>query len=103
MVALKRAPASTSLSTSAESRNETSTPRMVTVWAPARPMALPKKPAMMAPASGARGTASSRFWESCAAMLFYRSLASALERVELFDIDRGAVAEQHHQDRQADG
>ncbi len=34
----------------------TATPRMVAVWAPARPMVLPNRPASSAPASGASGT-----------------------------------------------
>eukprot|EP01137_Pigoraptor_chileana_P037448 Opistho-2@34535 len=73
------------------------TPRMVMLWAPRRPICLPKKPAAAAPTRGASGTASSMFWESVADIL-----PSALQRVELIDIDGGAVAEQHDQDGQAD-
>mmetsp|Transcript_8082 Transcript_8082/g.15724 ORF Transcript_8082/g.15724 Transcript_8082/m.15724 type:complete len:236 (+) Transcript_8082:2683-3390(+) len=82
----------------------TSTPRMVTMCEPRRPTVLPKKPATMAPASGASGTVSSRFCESCADIFFARALfRSALQRVEFLDIDAGPVAEQHDQDGQADG
>jgi hypothetical protein len=62
-VALKRAPAITSFSTTAEPIKLTSTPRMVTQCEPRRPMVLPKKPATTAPTSGASATVSSRFWE----------------------------------------
>src|SRR5256885_9987970 len=75
--------------------NEISTPRMVTVCAPRRPMALPKKPAMTAPASGATGTHTSIAGESCAAI-------SAFQLVELVDVYGRAVAKQHHEDGQAD-
>src|SRR5438093_917456 len=50
----------------AEMTKAISTPRMVTLCAPRRPMVLPNRPAMMAPASGASGTHSSVFWESVA-------------------------------------
>ena len=48
--------------------NATSTPRIVTVCAPRRPIACPKKPAAMAPTSGASGTARSMEVDSCADM-----------------------------------
>ena len=38
-----------------EQKNDSATPRLVIQWAPARPMVLPKKPATMAPNSGASG------------------------------------------------
>src|SRR5438552_4003714 len=100
MVALKRAPsAATDFSTIAETMKEISTPRIVTVCAPRRPMVLPKKPAMIEPASGASGTHSSVDGESVADMIV---LLLTLELVELVDVDRRAVAEQHDQDREAD-
>src|SRR6267142_5814320 len=69
-VPLKRAPSTaTDLSTIADRMKEMSTPRMVAVWAPRRPTALPKKPATMAPASGASGTHSSVDWERVEAMV----------------------------------
>src|SRR3954469_3404334 len=99
MVALKRAPSTaTAFSVITEMMKAISTPRMVTVCAPRRPTCLPKMPATMAPTSGASGTASSMFWESCADMV-----CSALQGVELVDIDRRAIAEQDHQDRETDG
>src|SRR5262245_28256510 len=67
---------------------------MVTVCAPARPMRRPKSPATMAAISGSTGMASSRFGFIC---------ASALERVQVFDVDAALLAEQHHEDGEADG
>jgi hypothetical protein len=52
-VPLKVLPASTSRSTQNEAHIDTATPRMVTQWAPARPIRRPKKPATTAPNSGA--------------------------------------------------
>src|SRR5947209_3461768 len=96
-VPLKRAPSmATHFSTIADTMNDTSTPRMATLCAPRRPIALPKKPAMTAPASGAIGIQSSVEAVSCGAAM------SALELVELVDRDRRAVAEQHDEDREAD-
>src|SRR6185436_419995 len=88
----------TAISTWAETMNEISTPRIVTMCAPRRPTVLPNRPAMTAPASGASGTHSSVDWESVDAS----AMSSAFERVELVDVDRRAVAEQHDQDREAD-
>src|SRR5262245_31377696 len=78
--------------------NETSTPRIVTLCAPRRPIVLPNRPATTAPVSGATGAATRRLGESSAAAM----RASTLQGVELVDVDRGAIAEQHHQDRQPD-
>src|SRR5690349_661885 len=101
MVALKRAPSSaTDFSTIAETMKEISTPRMVMTCEPRRPTVLPNRPAMMEPTSGASGTVSSRFWESCADIFFS---SSTLQGIELVHRDGGAVAEEHDQDRQADG
>src|SRR5206468_9167334 len=88
----------TAISTWADRMNEISTPRIVTMCEPRRPTVLPNRPAMMDPASGASGTHSSVDWDSVDAS----AMSSALERVELVDVDRRAVAEQHHQDREAD-
>src|SRR5436309_8096168 len=96
---MKRAPSTaTAYRTQSEIRNETSTPRIVTVCAPARPICLPNRPATIAPTSGAIGTTVRSAGESVVAM----SARSALERVELVDGDRRARSEQHDQDRQAD-
>src|SRR5258706_12828080 len=78
--------------------NETKPPSIATLCAPRRPIDLPNRPAMTEPASGASGIQASRVGDSCAAMV-----SSALQRVELVDVDRRAVAEQHHEDREADG
>src|SRR5436190_21348767 len=100
MVALKRAPSTaTAYRTHAEIRNETRTPRMVTVCAPARPICLPNRPATIAPTSGAIGTTVSSAGERVVAM----SCCSALERVELVDGDGRARSEQHDEDGEADG
>src|SRR6185369_2955476 len=88
----------TAISTLADRMNAISTPRIATLCAPRRPTVLPNRPAMIAPTSGASATHSSVDWE----MLEAASDMSALERVELVDVDRRAVAEQHHEDRQAD-
>ena len=48
----------------AEMMKEISTPRMVSMCAPRRPITLPNKPAAIEPTSGARGTASSELRES---------------------------------------
>src|ERR1041384_7659318 len=67
---------------------------MVTLCAPARPMALPKKPAMMAASSGSIGMASSKVGFMP---------ASAFHRIQVFDVDAPAFAEQHDEDGEADG
>src|SRR5678815_3985636 len=99
MVALKRAPSTaTDQSTQAEIRNETRTPRIVTVCAPARPICLPNRPATTAPTRGAIGTTVKSAGERVVAM----SARSALERIELVDGDRRACPEQDDQDGEAD-
>src|SRR6478735_10606918 len=105
MVALKRAPSSaTLLSVKAEITKAMNTPRMQSVWDRRRPIQLPpnlvpRMPAARAPASGASGTASRvealRVWLIVIPCL-------SLERVEFVDVDVGLVAEQQHQDGQAD-
>src|SRR5258705_12247619 len=96
MVALKRAPSSTASSVWIEMSIEIATPTQVIQCAPRRPMVLPNRPAATAPTSGASGTMVSSVGFRLPA------IASALQRVELVDIDRRAIAEQHDQDRQAD-
>src|SRR6185503_13311773 len=81
------------ISTQAESRNESPTPRMVTQWAAARGMKRMPRPATAAARSGA---------STMMRKTLCRSM-SALHSVEVFDVDAGAVAEQHHQDGEADG
>src|SRR5581483_2397850 len=60
----------------------------VTICAPRSPIALPKKPAIAAASSG-RNT-------------MIAATASALHHVDVFDLDRAAVAEIDDQDRQSD-
>src|SRR5579863_9705737 len=67
---------------------------MVSVCAPARPMRRPARPAMLAATSGSRTIAIS-------SLGFMR--ASSLQRIEVFDVDRAALAEQHHEDCEPDG
>src|SRR6476646_5535888 len=104
MVWLKRAPSTTLLSVIAEITKAMNTPRMVKVCDRRRPMRLPPKvvprmPASKAPASGASGTASRADAESVWLMfLFCPGLCSALEHVQVFDVDVRLVAEQQHQD-----
>src|SRR3546814_9716262 len=82
-------------STMNDSAQDTATPRMVTVWEPARPRNLARKPASTQPTSGASAIVSR--------MVVERPMCSALHAVDVGDIDRAAAAEQQHQDRQADG
>src|ERR1700744_6428523 len=97
MVSLKRAPSTaTDFKVIAEMMKAISTPRMVTLCAPVRPIFLPKKPASTAPTSGASGTASSMFAERVADILLL-----SLQGVELIDGNRRTVAEEHDEDRQA--
>src|SRR5690606_13321593 len=124
-----------------ENAQLSATPRMVTVCAPARPTWRPKKPATIAPSSGA-STMISRWvveiamsgplpvyvcrpvrlprrasrWRPAAARAPVPAATrpalprpgvrpaspSSLQRVDLGDVDRAAVAEQRHQDGQAD-
>src|SRR5512146_2231582 len=85
-----------------------STPRMVTLWEAPRPILLPKnlvpkRPAITDPASGASGTAKRSCGLSCPAMMnLIACLLLALETVQVLDIDRVEIAEQHNKDRQAD-
>src|SRR5690606_506610 len=72
---------------------------MVTDCAPTRPTWRPKRPATMAPSSGASTIASSSDLERTISM---PGIPSALQRVEFGDVDRAPVAEQRDQDRQAD-
>src|SRR5690349_6597724 len=77
--------------TTQEARNESSTEKIVTLCAPVRVTQRPPRPAMMAPASGAK------------AAMTASSFISAFQRVEVFDVDGVQVAEEDHQDREADG
>src|SRR5579863_4665609 len=63
--------------------------------APTRPMARPPRPAMSAAMSGSSGMASSK--------LGFMAAVSAFQRIEIFDVDAAPLAEQHYEDRQADG
>ncbi len=55
-VPLNTLPARTSFSTTSEAIREMKTPRIAIQWVSVRPMERPKKPAMIAPTSGANGT-----------------------------------------------
>src|SRR6187402_562013 len=111
MVALKRAPFTpTAQSVWAERMKAASTPRMVSVCASRRPIQLPPKvvpnrPASRAPASGASGTASSV--DALRVVLIVSWGASGgrspFQGVQFFDVDVRLVAEQQHQNGQADG
>src|SRR6476620_3019838 len=85
--------------THAERPKLTATPAMVAVCAPTLPTTLRKMPAMIAPSSGASTIASSTDFEiRCSTP----GIGSALQRVEVSDVDRAPVAEQGDQDREAD-
>src|SRR5690606_364056 len=88
-------PATSCQSTCTDRVQLTATPRIVTQCAPARPTWRPNRPAMAEPNSGARAMTSRMFIEIIA--------CSALQRIEFGDVDGPAVAEQRHQDGQADG
>src|SRR5579872_1917497 len=72
---------------------ETATPAIVTVWAPARPITRPKSPAMRAPSKGS---------PAMAIRMSGFMRASAPQLVQIFDIDAAALAKQHHENRQPD-
>src|SRR3954453_4910222 len=76
-----------------DNAQEIATLRIVTVWAPTRPMTRPSSPASSEPISGSNGirTSSVRFM-----------LASASQRIHIFDIDAATLAEQHHENGQSD-
>src|SRR5688572_25509096 len=72
---------------------------MVTQWAPARPTWRRKRPAMIAPSSGASTIARRTVLEMTCSM---PGIGSALHRVDFGDVDRAPVTEQRDQDGQAD-
>src|SRR5689334_2145826 len=72
------------------------TPAIVTEFATQRGITLQKMPAMIAATSGASGMTSSRLG-------FRDSTRSAFQSAQVFDVDAAAFAEQHHQDREANG
>src|SRR6476659_9406887 len=86
-------------STHADRPKLTATPPMVAVCAPTRPTTLRNRPAMIAPSSGASTMASSTDFEIICST---PGIGSALQRVEVGDVDRAPVAEQGDQDREAD-
>src|SRR5689334_590524 len=73
------------------------TPAMVTVCATKRGNTLQKMPAMIAATSGASGMTSSRLGLSVSVT------RSALQGAQVFDVDGATLAEQHDEDRKADG
>src|SRR5437660_7017066 len=95
MVPLKFAPFSTSTKTTQETRNDSSTEKIVTLCAPWRVIQRPPRPATMAPRSGAKAAMTA----SCFILAF---ALSSFQRIQVFDVDAADVAEQHHQDRKAD-
>src|SRR5690625_2211998 len=82
-------PSATSKKTMIEKRADITRPVLVTTCAPRSPMARSKKPAMIAPISGRNTMATS-------------STVSTLHHVDVFDGDGAPVAEEDHQNRQAD-
>src|SRR5688500_14300262 len=73
-------------------------PAMVTQCVARLPIAQPKRPAMMAPASGAIGT---RRYSFCIVGIVVAG--SSLEPVEIFHVYGVDVPEEHHQYREPDG
>src|SRR5215469_5941013 len=65
------------------------------VCAPARPMRRPPRPATTDASSGSSGIRSSTVGLS-------GCTSSALQRVDVLDLDGAALAEQHHENREAD-
>src|SRR5438105_2105095 len=93
---LKLSPFSTSPKITHEARNESSTEKIAAVCAPCRVMRLPPSPAMRAPRSGANAATMTKS--------FIRAFSlSSLEAVQVFDVDGVQIAEQHHEDGEADG
>src|ERR1700704_2863534 len=83
----------TCMKTKTEQTNETSTARIVTRCAPARPITRPKRPATIAPNSGASG------------MIRYRVFIPVVlpfEGIQVFDVDRIQVPEKNDQDGETD-
>src|SRR4051812_37959866 len=74
-------------------------PAIVTMCAPRRPIAQPKRPAKIAPTRGASGTTRYSF---CIVVMLDRGGALSLQPVEILDVYRADVAEQDDQDRQTD-
>src|SRR5690606_28015932 len=72
---------------------------MVAVCAPTRPTWRPNRPATIAPNSGASTIATRTAFEITISM---PGIPSALQRVDVGDVDRAPVAEQRDQDREAD-
>src|SRR5689334_6308962 len=70
------------------------TPAMVMVCAPARPICLPKRPATIDAMSGRTGMRMSRVGFT---------LVSPFQRVQVFDVDAAAFAEQHDENGETDG
>src|SRR3569832_1105260 len=83
--------------TCSDSPHAMATPAMVTVCATQRGSTLQNRPAIMAATSGASGMASSRLGLSVSVT------RSALQCAQVFDVDGAALAEQHDEDREADG
>src|SRR5262245_19289913 len=78
-----------------DSTQEAATPRMVSECTSLRGSTLQKMPEITAATSGSSGMASSRLGESVT--------RSALQGAQVFDVDAAALAEQHHEDGEADG
>src|SRR5690606_41909286 len=72
---------------------------MVAVCAPARPIRRPNRPARMLPTSGSSTTSTSWVLE----IRIAGSIRSALQTVDVRNINGAAVAEQGDQDRKPDG
>jgi len=87
-VALKRAPSSTASSVCTEIASEMATPMQVIQCAPRRPICFPNMPAATAPTSGASGTASSMFCESCEAISVRPGRPKVLKRPKGHEVAR---------------
>src|SRR5579862_7244811 len=83
------------LSTSSDSTKLAATPAMHTRCAPTRPIRRPPSPARIAAMSGSSAMARSTFG-------FMRA-SSALEGVQVLDVDAAPLAEQHDEDGEPDG
>src|SRR5690242_4519175 len=86
-------------STYIDSAQLSATPAMVTVCAPTRPILRPNRPARIAPSSGASTTASRTDLDSVNSTT---GIASALQGIDLGDVDRAPGAEQRDEDGETD-
>src|ERR1700682_49795 len=101
MFSLKRTPVSlfkACMKTKTEQTKDTSTERIVTRCAPARPIARPKRPATIAPNRGASGMIRYRAFISFSLFPVFRL---PLQRIQILDVDGVQIPEKNDQDRHA--